>query len=83
MMNDQERLEAFERMLSAVQKSFEDTSARMERLRAEGKSKSATYRQLMGNKLMYQNMLAMYALYDLIEKENTADSRFTPLEIDG
>ena len=29
--------------------------------------KSATYGQLMGNKLMYQNMMALYKLYDLYD----------------
>ncbi|MGN0397625.1 MAG: hypothetical protein ACI4EL_06405 [Candidatus Fimimorpha sp.] len=39
----------------------------MEKLKEENKTKSATYRQLMGNKLNYQNMLSMYKLYGLIE----------------
>ena len=40
---------------------------KMERLKAEGKTKSATYRQYMGRKMMYQNMLGMYRLYGLVE----------------
>lgn len=62
----EERLAAFEEMLVFVQNEYEKTAARMETLKAEGREKSATYRQLMGNKLTYQNILSMYRLYDLI-----------------
>ena len=62
------RLEAFEKMLAAVQESYLDTVNRMERLQAEGKVKSATYRQLMGNKMMYRNMLSMYKIYGLLKE---------------
>lgn len=62
----EERLAAFEEMLVFVQNEYEKTAARMETLKAEGREKSATYRQLMGNKLTYQNMLSMYRLYDLL-----------------
>lgn len=61
------RLEAFEKMLGAVQENYKTTADKMEVLKAEGKVKSATYRQLMGNKLMYQNMLNLYKLYGLME----------------
>ena len=44
-MNDQERLEAFERMPADVQKNYQEFSARMEKLKAEKKEKSATFRQ--------------------------------------
>ena len=37
----------------------------MKKLKAEGREKSATYRQLMGNKMQYQNMLSMYQIYGL------------------
>ena len=46
--------------------AFEKTTEKMEDLKGDGKEKSATYRQLMGNKLTYQNLLAMYRLYDLL-----------------
>ena len=63
------RLDAFETMLKAEQNHYQETSSKMEMLKANGKVKSATYRQLMGNKIMYQNMLSMYRLYDLLEEE--------------
>lgn len=63
----QQRLEAFERMLSDVQESQRQTIARMEALKAQGKEKTVTFRQLMGSKLMYQSVLSMYRSYGLIE----------------
>lgn len=65
-MKSEDRLKAFEKMLLQVQESYETTVEKMKQLRAEGKEKSATYRQLMGNKLQYQNMLSLYKLYGLI-----------------
>lgn len=66
-MNTENRIEAFEEMLLAVQKSYNDTTEKMENLKAADKTKSATYRQLMGNKMMYQNMLSLYKIYGLID----------------
>ena len=62
-----EREERFERMLEGIQENYADTVRRMDALRAEGKTKTVTFRQLMSNKLMYQNMMALYKLYDLYD----------------
>ena len=51
-----EREEKFEKMLAFVQQRYADTLQRMEQLKAEDKTKSATFRQLMGDKLMYQTV---------------------------
>ena len=64
-----ERLEAFEKMLRDIQKSSETEKAMMDELKAQGKEKSATYRQLMGNKMQYQNMLSMYRIYGLLDEK--------------
>lgn len=63
------RLRAFERMLESVQENYRLTMEKMQKLKEQGKEKSATYRQLMGNKMQYQNMISLYKLYDLIEEE--------------
>lgn len=39
----------------------------MKQLKSQGREKSATFRQLMGDKLQYQNMLTMYRLYGLLD----------------
>ncbi len=68
MISDHEkRLEAFEKMLLSVKEQYETADAKMKQLRGEGKEKTATYRQLMGNKLQYQNILSLYKLYDLLD----------------
>lgn len=70
-MEEKNRLEAFEKMLKAVQKEYEDILVKMEDLKTKGRVKSATYQQLMGRKMMYQNILSMYELYGLLENEKS------------
>ena len=66
---DEQRLKAFEDMLAAILKQYDDTTEKMAKLKAEGKEKSATYRQLMGNKLQYQNMISLYQIYGLLKED--------------
>lgn len=63
-----EREAQFEKMLAFVQQKYADTVEKMERLKAENKTKSATFRQLMGDKLTYQNILTLYRLYGLLDE---------------
>ncbi len=66
---DEKRLEAFEKMFCAVQNEYDTIQKKMEELKAKGKVKSVTYQQLLSRKMMYQNMLSLYEIYGLIEKE--------------
>lgn len=68
-LEQEQRLEGFEKMLKAVQENYENTDVKMKELKAEGKEKSATYRQLMGNKLQYQNMISLYQIYGLLKED--------------
>ena len=52
-MENESRLEAFERMLKVVQENYHTADEKMKQLKAEGKEKTATYRQLLGNKMQY------------------------------
>lgn len=61
-----ERLEAFERMLSEIQKRAEYETEQLELLKAAGKEKTATYRQFLGNRMIYKIMLEKYKEYGLI-----------------
>ena len=61
-----DRLEAFERMLAELQARLAATEERMQALRAQGKEKSVTFRQLMGEKLQLQAMLELYRVYGLL-----------------
>ena len=67
LVDSEKRLEAFEAMLASVQEKYRDADEKMKNLKTEGKEKTATYRQLMGNKLQYQNMLSLYKEYSLMD----------------
>lgn len=70
-MGQENRLEAFEQMLSAIRKEYEDISDKTEKMKAAGKFKTVTCQQLVARRVMYQNMLSMYRLYGLIgDREN-------------
>lgn len=62
-----ERLEAFEKMLEDIVAQSERERARMDELKAAGKEKTATYRQYLGNRLLYQTMISKYREYGLLE----------------
>lgn len=62
-----DRLEAFETMLRELRQRTEYEQQKMDELKLQGKDKTATYRQYMGNRLLYQQMLALYRQYGLIE----------------
>ena len=66
---DEKRLEAFEDMLKAILSQYDSTIEKMAKLKAEGKEKSATYRQLFANKLQLQAMLSYYRTYGLLDNE--------------
>ena len=67
--NQEKRLEQFEKMLQSVQTEYKSIVRQMEELKKKGKIRSVTY-QLMTRKLTYQNMISMYELYDLAEKDD-------------
>ena len=68
MITDSEkRLAAFEKMLRSVREQYDSADERMKKLKAEGKEKTATYRQLMGNKIQLQNIISIYRVYDLTD----------------
>ena len=67
-MKNESRLEAFERMLKAVQENYHTADEKMKQLKAAGKEKTVTYRQLTGNKMQYQSMLSLYEIYGLLEE---------------
>ena len=57
----------FEAMLQAIQQEYNTILEKMEKLKAEDKTKTATYRQLLGDKLMLQNILTRYRIFGLLE----------------
>lgn len=68
-MMDEQRLKAFEDMLAAVLRQYDDTAEKMAKLKAEGKEKTVTYHQLFANKLQLQAMLSYYQTYGLVSEK--------------
>lgn len=64
----EKRLEAFEKMLKSIIKDYDATDMKMKQLKSQGKEKTATYRQLMGNKLQYRNIISIYESYGLTDQ---------------
>lgn len=62
-----DRAEAFEKMLSDLKNQAEFEQSEMDRLKSEGKEKTATYRQYFGNRMFYKMMLDRYRQYGLLE----------------
>ena len=62
-----ERLEAFEAMMKRVLEQSEAEKERMDALKRQGREKTATYRQYMGNRLFYNQIIALYKEYGLLE----------------
>ena len=62
-----ERLEAFEKMLEDIKNQAEYEKEQMEKLKVEGKEKSATYRQFFGHRMFYKQMLEIYRKYNLTD----------------
>ena len=68
IMNE-ERLYAFEKMLSDILAQYDSVAEKLEVLKAEGKEKPVTYRQLFTNKLQYQTILSYYRTYGLLDND--------------
>ena len=66
---DEKRFESFENMLKAILSQYDSTVEKMAKLKAEGKEKTVTYRQLFANKLQLQTMLSYYRTYGLLEND--------------
>lgn len=64
-----DRLQAFEDMLRDIQAQCDREKKKMDELKAKGKEKTATYRQYMGNRLMYMRILDLYKEYGLLESK--------------
>lgn len=52
-----DRIDKFEKMLSDIQAKYENVLEKMNKMKAEGKNKTVTYRQLMAEKMTLKNIL--------------------------
>ena len=60
-----DRLEAFEKMLKDIQRQAEYENEKLQELKAAGKEKTATYRQLFANRFMLEEMVSRLDEADL------------------
>ena len=67
-MSDLERLAAYDRMYADLLKERDKVLADLDRLRAAGKNKGATYQQLLAQKLTVQNLIGRFELYGIKEQ---------------
>ena len=67
-MSDLERLAAYDRMYADLLKERDKVLADMDKLRAAGKNKGATYQQLLAQKRTVQNLIGRFEIYGI--KEN-------------
>ena len=68
-----DRLEAFERMLADCWKQAEYETEQMEKLKAEGKEKTAAYRQYFSSRMFCRMMLDKYREYGLLDTESRSE----------
>ena len=66
-MTDLERLAAYDRMYGDLLKERDKVLFDMEKLRAAGKNKGATYQQLLAQKLTVQNLIGRFEIYGIRE----------------
>ena len=63
-----DRLENFEKALKDILNEYTKLGNELEKLRNEGKTKTAKFRELLGKKLVYSMIITIFKRYDLIEK---------------
>lgn len=68
-LEKEQRLENFEKMLGAILNENRAAEEKLRILKESGKEKSATFRQLLGNRLQFQKILSYYKAYGLIDGE--------------
>ena len=66
---NEERLNAFEKMLSDMLAQYDSVTEKLAALKAEGKEKTGAYRQVFTNRLQYQTILSYYRTYGLLDND--------------
>ena len=66
-MTDQERLAAYDRMYADLLAERDKVAADMDTLRAAGRSRGASFQQLLAQKLTVQNLIGRFEIYGIKE----------------
>ena len=64
--HDRERLARFEAVLADLRAEQESAAATLERLRAEGKTRTATYQPIAGRKLALRQAALLFEAHGLL-----------------
>lgn len=62
-----DRTEAFEKMLADVLEQERTEKEQLDALRAQGRDKTATFKQLMSNRLVLTRIIALFREYGLVD----------------
>jgi hypothetical protein len=62
-----DRTEAFEKMLADVLEQERSEKEQLDALRAQGRDKTATFKQLMSNRLVLTRIIALFREYGLVD----------------
>lgn len=68
-MDDASRLAAFEKMLADIIKEQADNDEKMAALKAQGREKTVTYRQLLAKRLELINLMDRYRRHGLADRK--------------
>ena len=66
-MTDAEKLAAYERMYADLLRERDKVLSDLDKLRAAGKNRGATYQQLLAQKLTLQNLIGRFEIYGIKE----------------
>ena len=66
-MTDAEKLAAYERMYADLLRERDKVLSDLDKLRAAGKNRGATYQQLLAHQLTVQNLIGRFACYGIRE----------------
>ena len=62
-------LEKYRKMHQDILKRYEEAQKTIERLKVEGKTKTITFREKLGEKGFYSRVLSMYDAYGIKDQE--------------
>lgn len=65
-MNDKERLQRFEEVVAELQDELASVESRIEAMKAQDKTKAATFKQLLARKMSLKQFLSAFERHGLL-----------------
>ena len=66
-MDKDEKLKAYEDMYAEVKRQYDNAASKMDVLKSQGKTKTVSFREAMGNKGFYAHMLLIYKSFGITD----------------